>query len=678
MKSKNVSTALFISISYFAFLLVRGTLDLENRMTAVHSLAKKTKYGLSNYNPNVETYFGLPIYDYSLGFGTNLPITSGLSRISTLTFFIDVPDDILTLLFLSLLLFITLWSLVLILSTINNLRRLTLFFILVGFLYPLVVYTFINDWPDVAISYLSLILIQSSLFLIRQNVLGKNINSLAFSILLLGACVTFYGQVGYFPVTLLTVLAQIIVFGKLYLTFFKAIISDYKLLAICTTILFFYSGLNLYNILNSENRVEGQLRDSQELKLNLNLLDSRQPSLVVILFIFFLIYHSKNKLSKDWIKELFLAIGILLIFWNSSNLGIFSPSSEWLIRDYFWIQLLLLLAITQKKKNKTKNQANKVIFTGLTIVFLGFYSPLTSIITTPSHSRNVSWINQAGFGESEFYALMSHQLLTTGDRVLTAPSELIRNRGSGISGLISYTDLTSQGITSISSWSKMRDSSIMVYNKKMFENRAFLEDCNRFIVQLTAPTLVIIDKSLSFCNSSVQNLGYQKTWSNDTYNIYRGTPSYIFEIKTEEFSSDSFTKNPSNLCGLLQQNCESHLKQELLSKLRFDEGGPFCRLFAEIKGWCLEFDKRTYERYVILPILFEETLYSHNKLDVRDAGGLTSVKIPANFQDKIILQYRPSFLDSNYYASSLVLSLFLVFLSARVSFHKRFDMKASD
>lgn len=669
MKSRDSLIALFITINFFFFFFVHGTLDLENRMTAVHSLAKKSELNLTNSNPNVEAYFGLPIYDYSLGLGTNLPITSGLSRISTLTFFIDVPDDILTLTFLSLLLFITLCCLIKALSVIHNLELLTLSIVLVGFLYPLIIYTIINDWPDVAISYLSLILIQTSLFLIRLKIPETKSSVLALYMFSLGACLAFFGQTGYLPIILLTGLAQLIAFRKVYSAYFKVIIPDHMWLAIGTAILLIFSSLNLFHILNSDGQKKGQVRDSQQLDLNLNLFESsRQPTLLAILFLFFLLYVSRKTFKKEWKGELFLAIGIIIVFWNSSKLGFFAPSSEWLIRDYLWIQLLLLLATTQKKINKIKNKENIINYAGLTLVLLIVSSPIMSIITAPNESRYVSWVNQPDFNKSEFHELLSKQLLVAGDRVLTAPSELIRNRGGGISGLISYTDLTSQGITSISSWSKMRDSSVLVFNEKMFENRAFTEDCNRFILQFTSPTVVITEKSLSLCNESLEALDYLKTWSNDKFNIFRGIPNSLYEIKGKEFSPDFFTENMANSCGLLQHECDSFLKQELMSYLKVEQGGPFCESSTETKGWCLEFDMKTYERIVILPILFENTLYSKNNLEVRNAGGLASVKIPENFEGKVILRYRPSLLDSQYYASSLVLSLLVVFLSTRLLF----------
>jgi hypothetical protein len=214
----------------------------------------------------------------------------------------------------------------------------------------------------------------------------------------------------------------------------------------------------------------------------------------------------------------------------------------------------------------------------------------------------------------------------------------------------------------------MRDSSVLAHNEKMFENRAFTEDCNRFIVQFTAPTVVITEKSLSLCNNSLETLGYLKTWNNEKFNIYRGIPNSFYEIKSGEFSLNSFTENTEISCGLLQHECDGLLKQELLSYSKVEQGGPFCESSTEIKGWCLEFDKRAYERYVILPILFENTLYSQDNLEVREAGGLASVKIPKNFEGKVFLRYKPSFLDSQYYTSSLVLSLAIVYLSTRVLF----------
>ena len=666
LKIKGTAVPFVITIGFSMFYIIYGTLDLENRMTAVHSIAKKSKVTLPNSTPNVETFLGFPIYDYSLGLGTNLPIASGLSRITTVTFFIDIPDDTFTILFLSIVLFTTLHCLIKVKSEIQNSTRILRSMVLTGFLYPLVVYTMINDWPDVAISYLSLILIQSSLFQIRQEKSQNHLNPHIYFTLLLGVTLSLFGQTGYLPIILLISIAQIIFFGEKYMSYFKNLISEYKWMTLASVLLFLYAGLNLFQILSVESHDENQIRESQQLSLNFDFFELRQPNIAVIALLVFLLYRSRSSISKSWLKELFLAGFILSVSWNSSLFGIFAPSSEWLIRDYFWIQLLLLLITSHQKFKTAEIKSNSIKFIGLILTLVIFSAPILLIINSQNQSRLVSWINPNNISNSQLHELFSKQLLVTGDRVFTAPSELIRNRGGGISGLISYSDLTSQGITSISSWTKMRDSSALVYNEKMFENRAFTEDCNRFIVQLTSPTVVIADKSLSTCIRDIESLGYIKLWGNEKFSLYRGISKSRYEIQSLTSLASSFDRNFPISCGLLQKECSILYEQQFMSYSKFEQGGPFCQSHIGVKGWCLEFDKKNYERFIIVPVLFDSAIVTREKFELREIGGLSAVKVPKNFEGKINLLYKPSLLDFHYYTSSLGLSLILIYLSFRV------------
>lgn len=666
LKIKGTAVPFVITIGFSIFYFVYGTLDLENRLTAVHSIAKKSNVTLANSTPNIETFLGFPIYDYSLGLGTNLPIASGLSRISTVTFFIDIPDDIFTILFLGLALFLTLYSLIKISSEIQNSTRTLQSMVLTGFLYPLVVYTMINDWPDVAISYLSLILIQSSLFQIRQEKSQKHLNSHMYFTFLLGVTLSLFGQTGYLPIILLISLAQIIFFGEKYMSYFKNLISEYKWMTLASLILFLYAGLNLFQILKAESHDEIQIRESQQLSINYDLFELRQPNIVVLALLVFLLYQSRSSINKSWLKELFLAGFVLFVSWNSSLFGIFAPSSEWLIRDYFWTQLLLLLSTSHQKFNSAEIKSNFTKFIGLILSLVIFSAPFLLIINSQNQSRFVSWINPNNISNSQLHELLSKQLLITGDRVFTAPSELIRNRGGGINGLISYSDLTSQGITSISSWTKMRNSSALVYNEKMFENRAFTEDCNRFMVQLTSPTVVIVDKSFSTCIRDIESLGYIKLWSNEKFSLYRGISNFRYEINSQTSSNSSFGRNFPTSCGFLQKECSISYEEEFMSHSKFEQGGLFCQSYIRVKGWCLEFDEKNYERLIIVPVLFDAAIATNEKNELREIFGLTAVKVPKNFEGKIHLLYKPSLLDIHYYTSSLLLSLILIYLSFRV------------
>jgi hypothetical protein len=666
LKTKGLVRALLITVAFSIFYFIFGTLDLENRMTAVHSLVKKSKATIPNANPNVETFLGFPIYDYSLGLGTNLPITSGLSRISTLTFFIDVSDDIFTILFISLAVFATLYCLIQMFSEILNSSSIIQTFVLTGLLYPLIIYTMINDWTDVAISYLSLVLIQSSLIRIRQGNSQKDINSFIYFAFLLGITLSLFGQTGYLPIVFLTSLAQIIFFGEKYISFFKSLISEYRWLTLSSLLLFLYAGLNLFHILSVESNDESQMRESQQLRVSYDLFEMRQPNILAILVLVFFLSRSQSSIRAAWKKELLLVGFILLLSWNSSVLGIIAPSSEWLIRDYFWIQLFLLFCTSYQKFNTCEIKLNSVKVIGLILVLVIFSSPFTSIFKAQNQSRSVSWINPSNVSNSQLHELLSKRLLVSGDRVFTAPSELIRNRGGGISGLLSYSDLTSQGITSISSWTKMRDSSALVYNEKMFENRAFTEDCNRFTVQLTSPTVVIADKSLLSCIRDIESFGFVKTWSNDKFAVYRGISNIRYEIPDNGSLAKTFDGSFPISCGFLQKECASFYEQKFLSYSKFEKGGPFCQSQIRAKGWCLEFDKKDYERFVIVPVLFEATLTTREKLVLKEIGGLTAVKVPKNFEGEISLRYKPSPFDLNYYIASLGLSLILVHLAFRV------------
>jgi len=670
---QNKGISAFVATGFSLFYFSFGTLDLENRMTAVHSLVKKSRKILPESDPNIETFFGLPIYDYALGFGTNLPIASGLSRISPVTFFIELPDDIFTITFLGLILSVSLYCLLQSISNIRSTAVITRLLLSIISLYPLIVYTLINDWPDVAISYLSLLIINSTLFQMRQIPSEMRLPANTFPMLLLGLVISFFGQTGYLPIIFIVTLAQVALFRDKYFTCLRYQFLQYKWLTFTVIVLLSFAIFNLIGILKTEISNLNQIRVSQELFLSFNPFNSRQPSLGVVLFLAILIFRLRDRPDYKCNKELILVAGIFLYSWYSSGLGILAPSSEWLIRDFLWIQVLMFLAVSKVffKRNQLKSKITNSV--GAILILLTFISPFLSLSGSPISLREVSWINPNDKSDSIFQQLLQKRFLLEGDRVLTAPSELIRNRGGGISGLISYNDLTSQGITSFSSWSKMRDSSALVYDTKLFENRAFMEDCNSFIIQLSSPSVVIIDKLLLNCNQDVQNLGYLKTWSNEKYTIYRGITESIYEFQDNRFSPGFLEKIKHRFCGLFQQDCQVIYEEEFASSWKYDKAGPFCQPFTKVKGWCLEFDRENYERFVITPILFEDTLYNQANLNIMNMEGLTALKIPANFEGEILLRYKPSFLDLGYYYSSLGLSIAFLYLSIRIIFTGKAD-----
>jgi hypothetical protein len=171
----------------------------------------------------------------------------------------------------------------------------------------------------------------------------------------------------------------------------------------------------------------------------------------------------------------------------------------------------------------------------------------------------------------------------------------------------------------------------------------------------------------------VQNLGYLKTWSNEKYTIYRGITESIYEFQDNRFSPGFLEKIKHRFCGLFQQDCQVIYEEEFASSWKYDKAGPFCQPFTKVKGWCLEFDRENYERFVITPILFEDTLYNQANLNIMNMEGLTALKIPANFEGEILLRYKPSFLDLGYYYSSLGLSIAFLYLSIRIIFTGKAD-----
>ncbi len=666
--SGNQFISLLVSLSYSLVYVYVGPIDLENRLTAVYSMAKKTEFSPGGSFRNLETFLGLPIFDYSLGLGTNLPLTSGLSRSNVFTSWVNLSENLFTALLLSSFLYVGILTF---LSTISQLIEISIYKkLILSYLatYPFITYSLINDWPDVAISYSAVLVLISTLFSIRfqKNFLPHQ-DSLLGSRAILGITMLYFGQTGYFPIVIIILLAHFAIYYKIFKQLMYITIKRKKLLVAFAVLTFVYAATNLIEILLSEKSKNNQFRDSQALGISVDFLDFRQPHLLIfVISIIVIKFFGIPKLKL----EITLMASILLLAWNSSSFGMLAPSSEWFIRDFFWVNLLLYLSLVEVVSHK-KNTNRLTLLSAYSIVCFIYITSFVAIGNSSSFSNLNSWSKQGVSKNTQYQFLLEKELLVPGDRLLVAPSSFIRNRGEGITGLISYNDVTSVGITTLSNWSKMRDASLLIRSEKMYENRAFIEDCNLLTVNFFAPTAILLGKDLTSCIQIVEGLDFERVWENNKAILFRGN-SKVLHVLNVNFTTRTLAEilNSSD-CGLFDVYCNGELTKAFDSIAVKDDMGPFCKYDSKLKGWCLEFNQSSFDRKIVLPIAFEPTLRADRDLELSNAGGLTVIAIPSNFPHKIRVSYYSSDLDRAYYLTSFFLTFLLVLTAIQISLISR-------
>lgn len=649
--------AAVISVIFCILYLLIGTQDLESRLTTVYSLAKNTQNQESMLPNRVESFLQLPIYDYSLGLGTNLPLSAGLSRISVISFFINVSDNYFVALFLGILLFTAIISFLYCASLITVMSNFSKFALSTSLIFPFFVYTFLNDWPETAISYLSLMVIVSALTVVRIfQIEHLNIKNISF-LLAFGLVVSLFGHYGYVPIIVLVILSHFMIYSK---KFFKLGIALFKQKIILIIIVLYITvNLNLREVLISEKSTFNQSRITQQLIFSDSFFDLRQPNLLLLMLIIILVYYTR---SQGFWKEIFLFVILTISVKFSGRFGIFAPSAEWWVRDFFWVIIIFKLISIQRIQVKRY----AIRFTILFLFTLFNLLPVSIFFLNFSKSEAPSWTRIQHSPKSDYQMLLNRKLLMPGERLYTAPSTLVRNQGNGLSGLISYNDLTSNGITSISNWSKMRDSSLLARNSKMYENLAFSEDCTEFALSFLAVDVAIIGSELKTCREILIALNYKLEWSNEKFELYKGSPNNIYLVNPNVGSSELKTILEKRGCGIFESNCANSYFADFSEIKTLDSGGPFCNYHSKYRSWCLHFDVSSVEREIILPISFEKTLYTDSKVKISNLGGLLKLKVPPLYDQNIYIKYLPSSLDKIYWLNSVFASILLIYTQARI------------
>jgi hypothetical protein len=649
--SSNFLISALLSLFFGGLYSIVGTKDLESRLTAIYSLAMPTKMTINAVERNIESILGMPVYDYDLGFGTNLPIVSGLNG---LTGFLDrskLSDSFFITISVTFFIFLTLSIFLYALGTICKFKVIHKIGFVFFLLFPLVVYIFINDWPDVAFSYLGFVNIFCAFQVLNyrpNNQWNARIISLVFSI---GILLSLIGHVGYWPLTFTLILTYLLTYSKKIKLWYLLLSMKQKYLLFFVLFNAMIKVVNTYFLLLKESNGVEYPRHTQEISLIYSIYDFRQPNifLIVMLLILTFIYFKRNKVNGK--TELVVVLLFNVIIFLLSYLKIFAPSALWLVRDFIWLQLLILLNLLmqdlyQHKEKLMDNLNLKRIVAGFSLSFISFttISPFYIVSAYTFKSLENSWTTLDRNNKSEFEYLLDNNYLRIGDRLYTAPSNLIRNSGGGLTGLISYNDLTANGIASISSWSKIRNSSALISGTKKFENKAMTEDCSVSTIRISAPSAVLVSKELHECLLSLQKLDFRAVWENSEYLLYRGLVDEIFLINIEPSLNENLNLEQLD-CGWLETNCFDNYSNLKVQKNKSVPGGIFCSRESDSRGWCFDFDDTFKGKNILLPILYDSSIKANSDNLISEYKGLVSLQISNLDASNIRLIYEPTLLD---------------------------------